>query len=91
MGAGFRRLQTWGDLADGGGVPAVSLVAVGTLDKDGAVAEALGKNLAADVIQPHPTTCRTEEPQLVSAGRRWGRRSRAYLCVSGSFPPWRSC
>lgn len=48
--------QTWGDLADGGGVPAVPLVAVGTLDEDGAVAEALGKNLPADVIQPHPPT-----------------------------------
>lgn len=47
---------TWGDLADGGRVPAVPLVAVGTLDEDGAVAEALGEHLAPDVVQPHATT-----------------------------------
>lgn len=45
--------RTWGDLADGGRVPAVALVAVGRLDKDGTVAEALCEDLPADVVQPH--------------------------------------
>lgn len=49
--------ETWRDLADGGRVPAVSLVAVGTLDEYGTVAEALCKHLPADVIQPHSATC----------------------------------
>ena len=65
---------TWGDLADGGWVPAVALVAVGTLDKDGAVAEALGKDLPTDVVQPDPATCRTQGCSSVPAGaaaRRW--------------------
>lgn len=44
---------TWWDLADGGRVPAVALVAVGGLHEDGAVAEALGEDLAPDVVQPH--------------------------------------
>lgn len=43
---------TWRDLADGGRVPAVALVAVGRLDEDGRVAEALGEHLAADVVEP---------------------------------------
>lgn len=49
----FRKAPTWGDFADGGRMPAVSLVAVGALDEDGAVAQALGKNLPADVVQTH--------------------------------------
>lgn len=32
-------------------MPAVTLVAVGALDEDGRIAEALGKNLAANVIK----------------------------------------
>lgn len=44
---------TWGDLADGGRVPAVALVTVGGLHKDGAVAEALCEDLSSDVVQPH--------------------------------------
>lgn len=44
---------TWWDLADGGWVPAVALVTVGRLDKDGTVAEALREDLASDVVQPH--------------------------------------
>lgn len=40
-----------GNLADGGGVEAMLEVAVAALDKDAAVAEALGVHLAAHVIQ----------------------------------------
>ena len=39
-------------------MPAVALVTVGTLDEDGAVAEALGKHLPTDVVQPHAAACR---------------------------------
>ena len=41
------------DLADGGRVPAVLLVAVGRLDKDGRVREAFREHLPADVVQSH--------------------------------------
>lgn len=34
-------------------MPAVTLVAIGALDKDGAVTETLGKHLSPNVIQPH--------------------------------------
>lgn len=52
---GFKALVvlTWRYLADGGRMPAVTLVAVGALDKDGAVAETLGKHLSPNVVQPH--------------------------------------
>lgn len=39
-------------------MPAISLIAVRTLDKNGTVAEALGKHLPSDIIQSHATTCR---------------------------------
>lgn len=45
--------RTWWDLADGGRVPAVALVTVGRLHKDGAVAEALREDLPSDVVEPH--------------------------------------
>jgi len=41
------------DLADGGRVPAVLLVAVGRLYEDGRVRETFGEHLSADVVQPH--------------------------------------
>ena len=41
-----------GDLADGGRVPAVLLIAIGRLDEDGRVREAFGEHLPADVVQP---------------------------------------
>ncbi len=41
------------DLADGGGVPAVALVAVGALHKQRAVTQALGKHLPTNVVQAH--------------------------------------
>ena len=43
-------MLTWRDLADGGRMPPVALVAVWTLDKDGAVTEALCKHLPPDVV-----------------------------------------
>lgn len=44
---------TWGDLADGGRVPAIALVAVGRLNKNSAVTEALCKDLPSNVVEPH--------------------------------------
>ena len=41
------------DLADGGRVPAVLLIAVGRLDKDGRVREAFREHFSTDVVQPH--------------------------------------
>ena len=49
---------TWRYLADGGQVPAVPLVTVGTLHEDGAVAQTLREHLPADVVQPDATTCK---------------------------------
>lgn len=46
-------MLTWRYLTDGGRMPAVTLVAVGALDKDGAVAETLRKHLPPNVVQPH--------------------------------------
>ena len=42
-----------GDLAHGGGVEPVVVVAVAALDEDAGVAEALCVHLAADVVQVH--------------------------------------
>ena len=44
---------TWWNLADGGWVPALALVTVGRLHKDGAVTEAFCEDLPSDVVQPH--------------------------------------
>lgn len=46
-------MLTWRDFADGSRMPAVSLVAVRTLDKDGTVTKTLCKHLSANVVQPH--------------------------------------
>lgn len=46
-------MLTWRYLADGGRMPAVTLVAVGALDEDGAVTETLRKHLPPNVVQPH--------------------------------------
>jgi len=40
-------------LTDGGRMPAVSLVAIRALYKDGRVAQAFGEHLAANIVQPH--------------------------------------
>jgi len=37
--------------ADGGGVPAVTLVAVGRLNEDGRLGEAFGEHLSSDVVE----------------------------------------
>lgn len=42
---------TWWNLADGGRVPAISLVAIRTLHKDTRVAETFGKHFPAYVVQ----------------------------------------
>lgn len=42
-----------GHLAHRGRVPGVSVIAVGRLDEDGRLAEALGKHLAPGVVQLH--------------------------------------
>lgn len=51
---------TWRDLADRCWVPAVALVAVGRLDENGTVAKALGKHLAADVVESHSSAWETQ-------------------------------
>lgn len=54
---------TWGDLADSGRVPAIALVAVGRLDENSAVAEALRKDLPSDVVEPHTSPCGGQRDQ----------------------------
>lgn len=46
-------MLTWWYFADSGRMPAIALVAVGTLDKDSTVAETLCKHLSPNVVQPH--------------------------------------
>lgn len=53
-------ILTWWDLADCCWVPAVALVAVGRLDENGAVAKALSKHLAADVVESHSSAWETQ-------------------------------
>lgn len=48
---------TWGDLADSGRVPAIALVAVGRLNKNSTVTEALRKDLPSDVVEPYASPC----------------------------------
>lgn len=48
-------------------MPAVSLVAVWTLDEDGTVAEALCEHLPSDVIQPDATTCTPKRKEVIMA------------------------
>lgn len=47
---------TWWDLANCCWVPAVALIAVGRLDKNGTVAKALGKHLAANVVESYSSS-----------------------------------
>lgn len=42
---------TWRDFANGGRMPAITLVAVRALDKDGRIAQTLGKHLSANIIE----------------------------------------
>ena len=76
-----------GDLADGGGVPAVADVGVGALDEDAArLARALCEDLASDVEETHPSPDVAprllddgvpvdvgEEAQAEAFGRAWVR------------------
>lgn len=46
-------------------MPSIALVAVGTLDKDGAVTETLSEDLTPDVVEPHsPTWVRQDKSAL---------------------------
>ena len=66
------RALTWRDLADGGWVPAVALVTVGRLDKNGAVTEALGEDLPSDVVKPHASPYRDVGQAGPASGPRAG-------------------
>lgn len=67
----YKCAETWWYLADCGRVPAVSLVTVGTLDKNGTVAEALGEHLPSNVIQPHAATCGIQNSKNVKRRDNW--------------------
>lgn len=45
------QITTRGDFTNGSGMPSVTLVTIGGLNKNGRVAEAFGKNLSADVVE----------------------------------------
>lgn len=49
---------TWRNFAHGCWMPAIPLVAVWTLDKDGAITQALGKYLPSDVVEPNSSSCK---------------------------------
>lgn len=57
-----------GDLADGGGVEAVVVVAVSTLDEDAGVAQALGIDLSPHVVQMHAYRQGTQRHMKPAAG-----------------------
>lgn len=60
-------------------MPAIALVAVGRLNEDGAVTEALGKHFPSNVVQPHASTCgeagqaRLGHWSLHTVALRWSR------------------
>lgn len=56
--------HTWGDLADRGGVPTITLITIGALDEDSAVTETLCKHLSSDVVQPHAATLEGTETDV---------------------------
>lgn len=61
---------TWRDFADGGRMPTITLVAVGTLDKDGTVTQTLCKHLSPNVVQPHAPPWKTNETRLSSVNSK---------------------
>ena len=64
-----------GDLAHGGGVEAVVVVAVAALDEDAGVAEALGVHLSPDVVQVHTWSgAQGEATASTTAAHPRGRR-----------------
>lgn len=53
-------------------MPAVALVTVGRLDKNGAVTEALGEDLPSDVVKPHASPYRDVGQAGPASGPRAG-------------------
>ena len=58
---------TWWYFTDSGRMPAIALVAVGTLDKDGTVTETLCKHLSPNVVQPHTPSWKRKREDFCSA------------------------
>lgn len=48
----YLQIATWGDFADSSRMPAIALVAIWGLNENGRIAQAFGKDFAADVIEP---------------------------------------
>lgn len=61
--SGFKT-QTWRDLADCGGVPTITLITVGTLNKYSAITETLRKHFSSDVVQPHAPALETNRETI---------------------------
>lgn len=55
---------TWRNFTHGRWMPAIPLVAVRTLDKDGAITQALGKYLPSDVVEPHSSSCKQRKTDV---------------------------
>lgn len=72
-------LRTWRDFADRGRMPAVALVTVGALDKDGAVTETLGKYFSSDVVQPHTTALTDRQKQKKKGKKKLDENMNLYL------------
>lgn len=71
-----RAWLTWRNLTHCGGVPAVALVAIRTLDKDGTVTQTLCKHLTTYVVQPYSPTL---------AGERKKKNNQACNNVTANF------
>lgn len=71
-------MLTWRYFADGGRMPAIALVAVGTLDKDGTVTETLCKHLSPNVIQPHTPSWKRKREEKFSLSSQLT----CWLCAS---------
>lgn len=72
----FVCILTWWYFADSGRMPAIALVAVGTLDKDSTVTETLCKHLSPNVVQPHAPPWKGKREYFHSA--------RSYLLIKSS-------
>lgn len=80
--SGNKAFVTWRYFADCGRVPSIALVAVGTLDKDGTVTEALCKHLSSNVVQPYPSTCKAADIQCQKQGEFMKQKTPGYVMVS---------
>lgn len=80
---------TWRNFTHGRWMPAIPLVAVWTLDKDGAITQALGKYLPSDVVEPNSSSCKQQNRCVCMVGSEpdKGRKESTALWPVHDPPP----